>query len=92
MYSKIIRNKEEIHNILERIDDRLIVVIGPCSIHSEKVAIDYATKLKKMCDKYINELFIIMRTYFEKPRTTIGWKGLINDPDIDNSCNIEKGL
>lgn len=82
----------EIMNILDGNDDRLLVIIGPCSIHNPHEALEYAKELSKLREKYIDKLFIIMRVYFEKPRTTIGWKGLINDPDLDNSCNINKGL
>ncbi|HKK16730.1 MAG TPA: 3-deoxy-7-phosphoheptulonate synthase AroG [Gammaproteobacteria bacterium] len=84
--------RRAIHNILEGKDDRLMVVTGPCSIHDTKAAREYATRLKPLIDKYRNELLIIMRVYFEKPRTTVGWKGLINDPDLDNSFQINKGL
>ena len=84
--------RNEIMNILNDKDDRLLVIIGPCSIHNTDEALEYAKKLSKLREKFINKLFIIMRVYFEKPRTTIGWKGLINDPDLDNSCNINKGL
>ena len=92
VYRNVILNKRSVQNILDRIDDRLIVVIGPCSIHSKEIALEYAKRLRKMINKHSGELQIIMRSYFEKPRTTIGWKGLINDPDINNTCNIEKGL
>lgn len=71
---------------------RLLVVIGPCSIHDPAAALDYATSLLRLKHLYANDLLIIMRSYLEKPRTTVGWKGLINDPDIDNSFNINKGL
>ncbi|CAI6341723.1 unnamed protein product [Periconia digitata] len=71
---------------------RLLVVIGPCSIHDPKAALEYCDRLLKMKEKYKNELLIVMRSYLEKPRTTVGWKGLINDPDIDNSFKINKGL
>lgn len=84
--------REEINNILDNNDDRFIVIIGPCSIHNPDEALDYAKELSILREKYIDKLYIIMRVYFEKPRTTIGWKGLINDPDLDNSCNINKGL
>ena len=84
--------RNEIKNILDGNDPRFIVIIGPCSIHNSEEAIDYAKSLSKLRDKYEDKLFIIMRVYFEKPRTTIGWKGLINDPDLDDSCNINKGL
>src|SRR5690349_10213749 len=70
--------RQTIHRILHGADDRLLVVIGPCSIHDYEVAMDYARKLAKEADKYRNDLLILMRVYFEKPRTTVGWKGLIN--------------
>lgn len=80
------------HKILHGADDRLIVVMGPCSIHDPKAALEYAHKLKACRDKYADDLEIVMRVYFEKPRTTVGWKGLINDPDLDGSFQINKGL
>lgn len=73
-------------------NQRLLVVIGPCSIHDPKAALEYCDRLLKLKEKYQNELLIVMRSYLEKPRTTVGWKGLINDPDIDNTFNINKGL
>lgn len=85
-------SRQTIKNILNRLDDRLLIIIGPCSIHDPVAALEYAIQLKKLSNKYKNELFIIMRTYFEKPRTTIGWKGLINDPDLNNTYDINKGL
>ncbi|KAA8642135.1 hypothetical protein EYZ11_008971 [Aspergillus tanneri] len=78
--------------IIEQRDDRLLVVVGPCSIHDPETALEYATRLKELADKLSSELCVIMRAYLEKPRTTVGWKGLINDPDIDESYNINKGL
>jgi len=81
-----------IHNILHGEDNRLLVVVGPCSIHDVKAAKEYASRLKPLIDKYRDDLVIVMRVYFEKPRTTVGWKGLINDPDLDNSFQINKGL
>ena len=77
---------------LDRDDDRLVVVVGPCSIHDPKAGLEYATRLKCEADRLAGELLIVMRVYFEKPRTTVGWKGLINDPDLDGSFNINKGL
>lgn len=79
-------------SILNGDDDRLVVVIGPCSIHDPAAALDYAERLKKEAEKHQNELHIVMRAYLEKPRTTVGWKGLINDPEIDGSFQINKGL
>jgi 3-deoxy-7-phosphoheptulonate synthase len=87
-----IETRREIHNILIGKDDRLLVVIGPCSIHNSKAAIEYAQKLKVVKDQLKDDLLIVMRVYFEKPRTTVGWKGLINDPDLNASFNINKGL
>jgi len=73
-------------------DDRILVVIGPCSIHDTKAAIEYAQKLKPLVEQYAEDLLIVMRVYFEKPRTTVGWKGLINDPHLDGSFDINRGL
>ncbi len=84
--------RNAIHNILHGKDKRLIVVAGPCSIHDIDAAKEYADKLKSLIEEYADDLLIIMRVYFEKPRTTVGWKGLINDPDLDGSFNINKGL
>lgn len=81
-----------LHNILHAKDDRVMVVIGPCSIHDTKAAMDYAKKLAEARVKFAGELEIVMRVYFEKPRTTVGWKGLINDPYMDNSFRINDGL
>ena len=84
--------RQQIYDVLDGKDDRLVVVIGPCSIHDTKAALEYAGRLKKMIDKLSAELVIVMRVYFEKPRTTVGWKGLINDPDLDGSFHINKGV
>ena len=84
--------REAIHNILQGKDKRLLVVTGPCSIHDPKAAKEYAARLKPLINKYKDDLLIVMRVYFEKPRTTVGWKGLINDPDLDNSFQINKGI
>jgi 3-deoxy-7-phosphoheptulonate synthase len=81
-----------LHRILHGMDDRLIVVIGPCSIHDPKAAIEYAQRLAAERQRYAADLEIVMRVYFEKPRTTVGWKGLINDPDLDGSFRINQGL
>ncbi|EAS33369.3 3-deoxy-7-phosphoheptulonate synthase [Coccidioides immitis RS] len=78
--------------VIEQRDDRLLVVVGPCSIHDPDTALEYARRLKAISEKLKDDLCIIMRAYLEKPRTTVGWKGLINDPDIDGSFNINKGL
>ncbi len=89
----ILQSRRQVEDILSGKDDkRLLVVVGPCSIHDPEAAIDYAEKLKDEADKYASELFIVMRTYFEKPRTVVGWKGLINDPGLDNTYDIARGL
>ena len=85
-------SRDEIRACLYGQDDRLLVLVGPCSVHDPKAALDYAHRLAKLKNELGEQLLIVMRVYFEKPRTTIGWKGLINDPDIDGSCNIKKGL
>lgn len=84
--------RHAVHRILTGEDDRLLVVVGPCSIHDPAAATEYAELLNEQRRIHISELEIIMRVYFEKPRTTIGWKGLINDPNLDGSCKIEEGL
>ena len=81
-----------IEALLNKADDRLLVVVGPCSIHDATAAMEYATKLKLVRDQYSETLEVVMRVYFEKPRTTVGWKGLINDPHMDDNCNINEGL
>ena len=88
----VARSRERIIRILRREDPRLLVVIGPCSIHDEKGALEYATRLNALRQEFAGRLEIVMRVYFEKPRTTIGWKGLINDPHLDGSQDIETGL
>ena len=85
-------SRNAIHRILHGMDDRLVVIIGPCSIHDTKAALEYANLLKEQRDRFAGELEIVMRVYFEKPRTTVGWKGLINDPGLDGSFNINRGL
>jgi 3-deoxy-7-phosphoheptulonate synthase len=82
----------QISDIVHGKDDRLLVVVGPCSIHDPQAALDYAKRLKALRDQHIDDLLIVMRTYFEKPRTTVGWKGLINDPKLDGSFDINHGL
>ena len=84
--------RETIFSILDRKDQRLFVVVGPCSIHDVDAAMDYAHRLKLLSEKVSDSLFLVMRVYFEKPRTSIGWKGLINDPYLDDSFKIEEGL
>lgn len=88
----VAETRQEAHNILHGKDDRLLVVVGPCSIHDTKAAMEYAERLKGIKASLKDDLHIIMRVYFEKPRTSIGWKGLINDPDLNDSFNINKGL
>src|SRR5690606_14703853 len=84
--------RQAIHNVLHDKDDRLVVIIGPCSIHNTEAAMDYARRLVRERERLSGELEIVMRVYFEKPRTTVGWKGLINDPMLDGSFNINQGL
>jgi 3-deoxy-7-phosphoheptulonate synthase len=88
----VLTSRNAIHDILDGTDDRLLVVVGPCSIHDPDAALDYATRLTAQREKLADRLEIVMRVYFEKPRTTVGWKGLINDPDLDGSFNINRGL
>ncbi|URL07528.1 3-deoxy-7-phosphoheptulonate synthase [Avibacterium sp. 21-595] len=89
---QIEQSRADIANIIHKKDNRLLVVIGPCSIHDPLSALDYAKRLKALSDELKNQLYIVMRVYFEKPRTTVGWKGLINDPKIDGSFDVEHGL
>ncbi len=88
----VLASRHAIHNILHGSDDRLAVVVGPCSIHDPVAALDYARRLVPVRERLSDRLEIIMRVYFEKPRTTVGWKGLINDPDLDGSFKIDTGL
>ncbi|KIW03311.1 3-deoxy-7-phosphoheptulonate synthase [Verruconis gallopava] len=90
----VLKGRDEAADIVQGRDaqGRLLVIVGPCSIHDPKAALEYCDRLLKEKEKYKNELCIVMRSYLEKPRTTVGWKGLINDPDIDNTFNINKGL
>jgi 3-deoxy-7-phosphoheptulonate synthase len=88
----VAKSRQAIHNILNNKDDRLLVVIGPCSIHDPEAALEYARRLKEVRDELANDLLIVMRVYFEKPRTTVGWKGLINDPHLNGSFEINEGL
>lgn len=88
----VISSRAAIHDIIHGRDDRLIAIVGPCSIHDPKAALDYAARLAAMRNRLEGELEIVMRVYFEKPRTTVGWKGLINDPDLDGSFDINNGL
>ena len=90
--SLITHTRSSIHNIMAGKDDRLLVIIGPCSIHDPAAAIEYARRLREQRARYADSLEIVMRVYFEKPRTTVGWKGLINDPCLDQSYRIDEGL
>ena len=85
-------SRQSIHRVLHGADDRLLVIVGPCSIHDYDAAIDYATRLAALKRELDNDLILVMRVYFEKPRTTVGWKGLINDPRLDDSFRINEGL
>ncbi|HEY4295293.1 MAG TPA: 3-deoxy-7-phosphoheptulonate synthase, partial [Paraburkholderia sp.] len=87
----IYNTRNALHRILHGMEDRLIVIIGPCSIHDTKAAMEYAGRLIEQRKRFAGELEIVMRVYFEKPRTTVGWKGLINDPHMDNSFKINDG-
>ncbi|MFK4851997.1 3-deoxy-7-phosphoheptulonate synthase [Microbacterium sp. ZW T6_19] len=86
------RTREEVRRIMSGEDDRLLVVVGPCSIHDPEAGLEYAGRLAREAEKHRDDLLVVMRTYFEKPRTTVGWKGLINDPHLDGSHDIEAGL
>jgi 3-deoxy-7-phosphoheptulonate synthase len=91
-YKVVAEGRDTVRDILDRKDKRLLIVIGPCSIHDVDAAKEYAAKLKQLAEKVSKTLFIVMRVYFEKPRTTVGWKGLINDPHLNGSFQIEEGL
>lgn len=84
--------RSTVKKIMSSEDNRLLLIVGPCSIHDYKAAIEYSHKLKELSDEVSSKIFIIMRVYFEKPRTTIGWKGLINDPNLDGTSDIQKGI
>src|SRR5687768_8391901 len=88
----VTRARNEVVAILNGQDDRLIVVVGPCSVHDPEAALDYARRLKRLADELAEDICIVMRVYFEKPRTTVGWKGLINDPHLDGSFASDEGL
>ena len=88
----VMDGQNTIKNILNKEDSRILVVVGPCSIHDIEAAKEYAKKLKALADEVKDSLYLVMRVYFEKPRTTTGWQGLINDPHLDNSCDINEGL
>jgi 3-deoxy-7-phosphoheptulonate synthase len=87
-----VAGREAIHKVLHGEDDRLVVVVGPCSIHDPDAAMEYAQRLVKLQQQHAQDLVVVMRVYFEKPRTTVGWKGLINDPDLNDSFDINKGI
>ncbi|MEC8081090.1 MAG: 3-deoxy-7-phosphoheptulonate synthase [Pseudomonadota bacterium] len=89
---QIAQSRDVIKNIMDGTDHRLAIVIGPCSIHDPEAALDYARRLKSLSEKVSDSLYIVMRAYFEKPRTTVGWKGLINDPNLDGTFDINKGM
>jgi 3-deoxy-7-phosphoheptulonate synthase len=91
-YETVLKGRRELESILDHKDRRLFVVLGPCSIHDPQAAYEYASKLKRLAGLVQSSMVLIMRVYFEKPRTTIGWKGLINDPDMNDSFHIEKGI
>ncbi|MEA1911064.1 MAG: 3-deoxy-7-phosphoheptulonate synthase [Spirochaetota bacterium] len=91
-YNFIIESRKTITKILQRRDDRLLAIVGPCSIHDAAAGLEYAEKLKELSKQIDDEIYPVMRVYFEKPRTTIGWRGLIMDPDMDDSYDIHKGL
>ena len=88
----VLDGRQAVENVLDRTDHRLMVVVGPCSIHDPSAAMDYAHRLKRVADEVSDTLLVVMRVYFEKPRTTTGWKGLINDPHMNDSFDIEEGL
>ena len=90
--ARIANARGQISDIVHGEDDRLVLVVGPCSIHDPTAALDYAKRLKALHEQHKDDVFIVMRTYFEKPRTTVGWKGLINDPNLDGSFDINHGL
>lgn len=92
MSDLVLKSRQEIRDVLHGRDDRLLAIVGPCSIHDPKAAHEYAEKLAAVKNELEDRLVIVMRVYFEKPRTTIGWKGLINDPDLDGQFNIRKGM
>ncbi|MEC7838074.1 MAG: 3-deoxy-7-phosphoheptulonate synthase [Chloroflexota bacterium] len=90
--SLVKESRETIENIIKGKDNRLLLLVGPCSIHDTVAGLEYAKKLKVLADKVKKNIFVVMRVYFEKPRTTVGWKGLINDPDLNGTFNIPKGI
>ena len=92
IYRAIAGYRETVAKILSREDNHFLVIIGPCSIHNSDEAIEYATRLKKLSDEVSDKIFIVMRAFFAKPRTTVGWKGMMYDPRLDDSCDIAEGV
>jgi 3-deoxy-7-phosphoheptulonate synthase len=92
MAEVVVRGREEVRAIMDGVDDRLLVIVGPCSIHDPKAGLEYARRLVSQAEQHKEDLLIVMRAYFEKPRTTVGWKGLINDPRLDGSHDMAEGL
>ncbi|TDU87243.1 3-deoxy-D-arabinoheptulosonate-7-phosphate synthase [Kribbella voronezhensis] len=88
----VVAQRQAVADVLNGTDDRLLVVVGPCSVHDAKAALEYAERLKPIAERLSDGLLVVMRVYFEKPRSTLGWKGLINDPDLDGSGDVNKGL
>lgn len=88
----VLDTRRQLHDVLEGRDDRLVIIVGPCSVHDPKAAIEFATRLRDLGDRVSDRLLLMMRVYFEKPRTTVGWKGLINDPKLDGTHDIHMGL
>jgi len=91
-HDTVVSGRKAIDRILHKEDKRLLVIVGPCSIHDEKAAYEYAGKIQKLREQVSEALVVVMRVYFEKPRTSVGWKGLINDPRLDSTCDILEGL
>ncbi|TYB98648.1 3-deoxy-7-phosphoheptulonate synthase [Micromonospora sp. WP24] len=90
--SAVLTGRRAVGRVLDRADDRLLVVVGPCSVHDPVAALEYARRLREAADRFADDLLIVMRVYFEKPRSTVGWKGLINDPRLDGSGDVNTGL
>ena len=88
----VLNARNAIRSILEGRDSRILMIVGPCSIHDPEAALEYAASLKSLADEVSDKILVVMRVYFEKPRTTVGWKGLINDPELDGTHKINKGI
>ena len=88
----VLAGRRAVGRVLDRADDRLLVVVGPCSVHDPAAALEYAGRLREVADRLADDLLVVMRVYFEKPRSTVGWKGLINDPALDGSGDVNSGL